>query len=725
MERKQLGGVSYAVHENLLLDTVPFALAESWLESAPKADTLVLCGPNPYPKTVKLFLEKRGGRVYAPHYTAYTLEGILGKGLPLTLIREKKVLSGLSFQVVTRPGGGSFLEASMAGESVYSGLAENTPIVPRSFDTPTVVIPYVSGCDYTETVAEEIARGIREVGGLDALLLDLAAMDPRNAIPALLGSAGILIGTPTLDGDAAEKVWELLTHLPRSASRGKFASAFGAYTWNGDAVPHVLERLRQLGMDVIDGGYTVQFRPDAAALKASYEYGWHYACKLLGIPNTHESGLVKCLVCGEIFDAALGVCPVCGVGLDKCVPVEEEAVGIKRDTDRNYLIIGGGTAALNAAEAIRRRDATGTIRMISREPEAPINRPMLSKDMVLAARVEGSLSIKDPQWYEEKGIELTLNTALVSFDPAAKTALFSDGSTLPYDRLILATGAECFLPPIPGIRREGVVSIRHLGDVKKIWEKRGKLKKAVVIGGGVLGLEAASELKKMRLDVTVLELAPRIMARQLDDATGDALMAAALAFGVPIHTGVSITEITGDEDVTGVTLADGRRFDADLVVISCGNRANTEAAEAAGVLVPRAIQVSSRMETNLPDVYACGDCAQVDGVNLQLWAEASEQGRVAGANAAGDPVRYLPRILGTSFEGMNTRLFAIGDLGKGQGDYKLVEYRDGVDGSFRRFWFQSGKITGGVLFGDTEKVPELTGAVERKKRYIELKGQLL
>ena len=725
MEEKQLYGYRYAVHGTALIDTVPAAFADEWLASAPQADTLILCSANPYPKTVQRFLDARpNGKIYTPHYTAYVLEGLLGSDVKFELVRDRKTVGDITLTVTTRKGKGSYLSAACGPEEIWSGAEDTQRLVPETYRTPTVVICYVSGCDYTETVAEKIAEGIRDTEGLNTRLIDLAAVETATVVPMLVNAHGLLIGTPTIDGEAAQSVWNLLTAMRVADFSGKFASAFGAYTRGTSAVSHVIERMKQLDMNVIDGGYTVQYKPDETALNSTYEYGYHFGCTLQNKPNTHRSKLVKCIVCGEIFDSSLGICPVCGVGMDKCVPVEDEVINYKIDTDRTYLIAGGGIAALSAAEAIRNRDKTGKVILVSAENTLPINRPMLSKNMVIAARVENSLAIKPEEWFEEKQINLLLEASVTAIHPPSKTVVLNNGTELRYDKLICATGAECFILPLPGKDLDGVITVRHLDDVDRIWTKLPKAKNAVVIGGGVLGLEVASELKKARLKVTVLEAAPKLMSRQLDDETGDVLVTTAAEYGIPIYTGVKITEITGTSTVTGVKLDDGTVFPAELVIMSCGNRANIDAAQQVGITCDRAIVVSERMETNLPDIYAAGDCAQLYGTNFQLWAEATEQGRVAGANAVGDRIKYVSLPLGASFEGMNTKLFAIGDVGKNGKNYQIVEHRDSIENSYRKYWFVDNRLVGGILFGNTDRVPALTDALIAKKSYFALRDLL-
>ena len=424
--------------------------------------------------------------------------------------------------------------------------------------------------------------------------------------------------------------------------------------------------------------------------------------------------LVKCLVCGEIFDASLDTCPVCGVGRDKFVEVEEEKTAFRNDTRNSYVILGNGCAGVSAAEAIRERDKTGRILLISNEGPA-YQRPMLTKAM-LSGLTEEQMALHPAGWYEANNIVQILNRQVISVDTEKKTVTLDGGSALPYTKLIFALGSECFIPPIPGHDQAGVVAIRRIGDVEKIQAMGAALKRAVVIGGGVLGLEAAWELRKARCEVTVLELAPQLMGRQLDDAAAQLLLKQCGKAGVRVETGVQIAAIEGDGKVTGVKLGTGEVIPADLVVVSCGVRANTAVAKAAGVETDRAIVVSETMETNLPGVYACGDCAQFQGVNFALWPEAQEQGKVAGACATGDLAAYKPISPILAFHGMDTELFSLGDPGKNPGvAYQTVELRDDAQGRLERYYFTGGRLCGVILVGDVSKMADMIKAVEEKR----------
>lgn len=431
--------------------------------------------------------------------------------------------------------------------------------------------------------------------------------------------------------------------------------------------------------------------------------------------DNQNTELVKCLVCGEVFDPSLGVCPVCGVGLDQCIPAEEEVVTYFKDTDRRYIIIGGGIASVSAAEAIRRRDKTGTIEIISAEETLPINRPMLTKDMQTAILRPEEMLVHGADWYEERNIRFYLNTPVTDIDIKDKKITLQSGEKRSYDRLIYALGGECFVPPIKGIESPGVFTIRRLGDVHALAERLKSSKTALVIGGGVLGLEAAGELHRLGLKVAVFEGAEQICSRQIDSKTAESFVAVMERMGVPCHLGAAVEEIDG-----GVKLADGRKFDADTVIVSCGIKSNSELAQKAGLKLDRAVVVNERMETSAGDVYACGDCAVFDGVNFQLWAEATEQGRVAGANAVGDSLCYHNTPLGFSLAAFGAEVYAIGDVGKGERKLRAVELTDGVKNRGERWFFHGGSLEGAVLFNKPRKTYDATAAVRRHARYDEL-----
>ena len=654
--------------------------------------------------------------------TKYYFDCIIGPFKPFMLKALERVRQ-LDVSIICT-GHGPVLDAGI--DKMYNTYEEWCTVVNPN-QKKTVVMPYVSAYGYTGQLAEQIAKGIEDSGDIEVRRYDMVTADQAKVLDELGFADGILFGTPTIVGEALKPIWDLTTSIFAGTHGGKLASAFGSYGWSGEGVPHIIERLKQLRMRVPDEGFKVRFKPGEVDMLNAYDYGYNFGCLLQDKENPKKKSakttLVKCLVCGEIFDSSLEVCPVCGVGKENFVPVEAEDTGYRRDTQNLYAIIGGGAAGLNAAKAIRERDKTGSIYMLSNEAYPAYNRPMLTKSLVAGLDAE-QIAVQEASWYEENNICLLLGKNVVSIDTEKKEIHTDDGAKFKYTKLIYALGSECFIPPIQGADQPEVIAIRRLSDTQKVTELLPQTKEAVVIGGGVLGLEAAWELKKARCKVTVLELAPRLMGRQLDEGAGEIIKAVSEAQGITIHTGVQIEAIEGDGHVTGVRLGDGRVFPAQLVIVSCGVRANVAVAKAAGIETDRAVVVNSRMETSAADVYACGDCAQYQGINYAIWPQAVEEGKTAGANAAGETLEYTGVPAALTFHGMNTALFAIGDNGSNPDlVYRTVEFKDMARKQYEKYYFRNNRLCGAILIGDVSRMGEMTEAVEKRASFGELFGK--
>ena len=653
--------------------------------------------------------------------TKYYFDCIIGPFKPFMLQALERVRQLDVSMICT--GHGPVLDTDI--DKMYNTYEEWCTVVNPN-QKKTVVIPYVSAYGYTGLLAEEIAKGIADSGDIDVRSYDMVTADQAKVLEELGFADGILFGTPTIVGEALKPIWDLTTSIFAGTHGGKLASAFGSYGWSGEGVPHIIERLHQLRMRVPDEGFRVRFKPSEVDLLNAYDYGYNFGCLLQDKENPKKSAkttLVKCLVCGAIFDSSMEICPVCGVGKENFVPVEEEDTSYRNDTENLYAIIGNGAAGISAAEAIRERDKTGSIYMISNEEYPSYNRPMLTKSLAAGLEAE-QIAVKEASWYEENNVYQMLGKNVTGIDTQKKEIYTADGAKFKYTKLIYALGSECFIPPIQGAEQPEVIAIRRLSDTRKVTELLPQVKEAVVIGGGVLGLEAAWELKKAHCKVTVLELAPRLMGRQLDEGAGEMIKAISEAQGIAIHTGVQIEAIEGDGHVTGVRLGDGRVFPAQLVIVSCGVRANTAIAKAAGIETDRAVVVNSRMETNAADVYACGDCAQYQGVNYAIWPQAAEEGKVAGANAAGEALEYAGVPAALSFHGMNTALYAIGDNGSNPDlVYRTVEFKDTARKQYEKYYFRNNRLCGVILIGDVSRMAELTEAVGKRASFAELFGK--
>lgn len=430
--------------------------------------------------------------------------------------------------------------------------------------------------------------------------------------------------------------------------------------------------------------------------------------------SSGDGKMVKCLVCGAEFEEGAAACPVCGVGPENFIAAEKKETSFSKDTDETFVILGGGPAAKSAAEAIRTRNQTAVITIVTQESHLPYNRPMLTKGIVRDFGYNG-LVMEGPEWYEDNNINFVPDTVVLKADTVAKTVSIrraddSEGQ-IKYDKLIYALGAYCFVPPIKGADLDHVVSVRSIADtdrVKQIISDRGAAK-AVCIGGGVMGLEGAWGLKEGGLDVTVLETAPGLLPRQLDDTASEMLKELCIEAGVDIVTGAKIAEITEN----AVVLDDGTEYEAQLVIMSTGMRPYTKVAEDSGIAVDKWVTAGSDMKTNIPDVYTAGDCCSVNGQPQAFWAQAVETGRIAGANAAGDKLEYKPIGSSLVMEVCGTSVFALGTNGKDPDrKFRSEQIKDDVKKTYSKYYYDHGKLVGAILIGD---ISGMSAAISKMK----------
>ena len=379
-----------------------------------------------------------------------------------------------------------------------------------------------------------------------------------------------------------------------------------------------------------------------------------------------------------------------------------------------YIILGNGNAALNAAMGIRELDKENSILMVSDEDVPAYSRPMLTKTPLAGYSLDRTIIYGD-EWYKDMGIDLLLGTKVLSIDNSSRI-IETTGGRYFYSKLIYALGAGNFVPPITGADLPQVKTIRTYKDIYEIKRLCVDAKDAVIIGGGVIGLEAGFELARYGINVTVLEVLPVLMPRLLDEESARTLEKSISSFRV--YTGVQVEEIGGTDSVSYVKLADGRRFDADFVVISAGVRANTALAQAAGIKCAKGVMINEKCETWSKDIYACGDCAEQDGVNYALWSQAKEQGRVAGMNAAGGRESIQPFDNSMIINSPEISMFACGDVGKNPDLSYTTEIDDrnqpelyGVNKKYMKAYekrfYVDGKLVGAVIIGNLARMQTL------------------
>jgi ferredoxin-nitrate reductase len=368
---------------------------------------------------------------------------------------------------------------------------------------------------------------------------------------------------------------------------------------------------------------------------------------------------------------------------------------------RRLVVIGTGMAALATVEEVLRRDRAWAVTMLGEERGPVYNRMLLSK--LLAGEVgEGDLELRPAAWYGQRGIDLRDGCGAVAIDTSARTVTDERGGEHRYDALVIATGSRAFVPPIAGADLPHVHVFRTRSDVAELAGGR----RAVVLGGGLLGLEAAAGLRARGREVAVVEAAPRLMGRQLDDAAAAMLEAQLARRGIAAHVGRLAREIT--EDV--VLLDDGTALPADTVVVAAGVRPETGLAADAGIPVARGIEVDDTMRAGAPRVWAVGECAEHRGTVYGLWAPLAEQARVAGATIAGDPAAFHGSVPATTLKVAGVDLYVGGRADALHGDDEVV-LRDTRRGVYRKLLVRGEQLVGAVMLGDLQDARRCSSAL--------------
>ena len=366
------------------------------------------------------------------------------------------------------------------------------------------------------------------------------------------------------------------------------------------------------------------------------------------------------------------------------------------------VVVGTGMAGAKLVEEIHDTDPERfSIRMFGAEPHGTYNRILLST--VLGGFQDPSkLWIKPLEWYEKRGVLVHVGVKADAIDRQKKVVTGAGGKVEePYDLLVMATGSRPFVPPMEGTKQQGVFVFRTLDDCATIGAYAEECDRAVVIGGGLLGLEAARGLLNHGLEVTVVEVAPHLMVQQLDPVGGDLLKRKLEAMGLRVLLGTVTTHLTGDGRVTGLRFQDGTTLDTDMVVISCGIRPNVEEARSAGLAVEKAIVVDDQLRTSDPAIYAVGECAQHRGRLYGLVDPLYEQAGVLAKVVTGskpDAV-YSGSRLATTLKVMDIDLTSMGDVAGGGPDTEIVSHCDPAKGTYKKLVIKGNRLVGAVLLG--------------------------
>ena len=374
-------------------------------------------------------------------------------------------------------------------------------------------------------------------------------------------------------------------------------------------------------------------------------------------------------------------------------------------TKQKLVVIGNGMAPGKALETLLdiAPDAY-EITIFNAESRVNYNRIMLSPVLSGESSFE-DIIIHGDGWYIENGITLYKGHRVSQIDREAKTVTSEGGVTEAYDKLLIATGSNPFIIPIPGHDLAGVLAYRDLDDVNAMLVAAKSGGKAVVIGGGLLGLEAAAGLQMQGMDVTVLHLMPTLMERQLDESAGYLLEKTLTDRGLNIITKANTKEILGESKVTGVRLDDGTELEADIVIMAVGIRPSKALAESCGLEVDRGILVDCNMQTSDPDIYAVGECIEFEKNCYGLVAPLYDQAKIVGKTLAGaNTDGFTHPETATKLKVTGVNLYSAGDFAAGD-DREDIVLRDASEGIYKRLILKDNAIIGVVLYGDTEDGP--------------------
>ena len=361
-----------------------------------------------------------------------------------------------------------------------------------------------------------------------------------------------------------------------------------------------------------------------------------------------------------------------------------------------YLIIGNGIGGLSAAREIRSHDKESRIVLISKEPYLTYYRPKLTEGIFEDFSVD-SLLVYDEKWYRQRNIEIVLKTAVEKIDIYNSIVHLDDSRKVEYEKLLIATGSHPFIPPFKGKDKEGVFALRTLQDLYEFKEFLKSCNTVSVVGGGLLGLEAAWSLKQLGKEVNVIEFAPYLLPKQLDKELAGKLERRLNSLGLNIYINSQVEEVLGDTRTNRIKLNGDREIATEAVLVSSGIRPNLDLIKDTPIEYDKGIKVDSLMRTNVENVFAAGDVVEVGGIVLGLWTAANEQGKIAGANMVGLKKEYKQPKIFTTLEIGDIKVFSAGDINNFD---RIYEYKDSSKDIHHKIFTKNGITTGVILFGD-------------------------
>jgi nitrite reductase (NADH) large subunit len=371
------------------------------------------------------------------------------------------------------------------------------------------------------------------------------------------------------------------------------------------------------------------------------------------------------------------------------------------------VIIGFGVAGATAATVVRENSPDAEISVFSDENHLYYPRPRLY-EIITGEKKPEEIYTHNFQFYQNQRININLNRRASSIDTARKQITTSDGAKTDYDKLLLASGAHPNRPPIKGVEKAGVFTLRTVADAIAVRERAKQTSKLIIIGGGLLGLEFATCLRKLGKEVEIIELSTRLLPNQLDREGATLLKSKLEALNIHPILGVGTKEILGKESVDGVALDDGKKVAGGLVLIAAGIKSNTDLANAAGIRVNRGVIVDPQLQTSANEVYAAGDVAEFNGTVYGIIPPSIDQARIAAANIAGKQEQvYTGTVKTTSLKIAGISLTSMGTVNVEGTPYEVISKINKQEGIYKRIILDQGKIVGAILLGERKGAADI------------------
>ncbi len=390
---------------------------------------------------------------------------------------------------------------------------------------------------------------------------------------------------------------------------------------------------------------------------------------------------------------------------------------------KRYLIVGNGVAGARAAVKIRERDTEGEIHIFTEEAY-PFYYRVRFPELIAGEVNPKDLTIHTPEFYRARGIDLHLEESVVEILPDRREAVTRSGKSYPYDVLLMATGGVPFVPAIRGREKAGVFTLRTMRDAIEMRAYAEKIDQAILIGGGLVGLETGGALLRRGIKVSVIEHNPRILPRQMDPEGAHILQAKMESMGFVFFLNGQCEEILGGDHVEGVRLKDGRVVEGQMAIISAGVRPNIELPRRIGLEIRNGVLVNDRLETSLPQIFAAGDVVEHRGRVYGIWPAAQRQGEIAGVNMAGGEEVYQGTVVSNTLKVVGIDLTSMGEI-DGEGRLECVVRSDREKCQYCKVTFKEDKVVGCILLGETKNRIELLQAIEKGIEVKEIKEALL